>query len=150
MAKEITGETVKKTKSAAPKAPRKTAANAEVAEVKAVLAPVEAPVVAAPAPKAVKKAPAKKAAAPAAAVTTVVAKIDVGFGNSLYIRGASAGLSWDVGTVMENTASDEWVWTSTKAEGTFSVKVLINDNLWSEGEDIIVVAGQKTVINPLF
>jgi hypothetical protein len=103
----------------------------------------------APAPKAAAapKAPSPKAAAK---VTSIVAKVDVGFGNSLFIRGTGPGLSWEKGVEMTNTGSDEWFWSTNKASDSFLAKVLINDIIWSGDPDTTVVAGTKTVITASF
>src|SRR5208283_3751628 len=39
---------------------------------------------------------------------TITAKVDVGFGNSLFIRGDGAGLSWSKGTLLDCVSSDTW------------------------------------------
>ena len=88
------------TKSAAParkKAPRFTAR--AVPPPPAAIAPA---VVAAPPPAVVKPA------APKPSLTTITAQVDVGFGNTLYIRGAGGGLSWTVGLPMTCVAADLW------------------------------------------
>jgi hypothetical protein len=85
-----------------------------------------------------------------AVVTTIVAKVDVGFGNALFLRGTGPDLSWDKGIEMLNTGSDEWMWTTTKASEDFFAKVLINDVIWSGDPDTMVKAGEKTVIVATF
>jgi hypothetical protein len=95
------------------------------------------------------KAPVK-AKATAAKVTTIVAKVDVGFGNTLFLRGTGPGLSWDTGIEMSNTGSDEWTWTTNKASDAFLAKVLINDVIWSGDPDTTIAAGEKTVITATF
>ncbi len=82
--------------------------------------------------------------------TTVTARVDVGFGNSLYIRGEGAGLSWDKGVLLENVSPYEWTWTSTKAKSDIEFKFLINDELWAEGEDLTVSAGGTSISTPVF
>ena len=108
---------------------------------------------------AAKKAPAKKAAAkkatPAkspkkASKTTIIANVDVGFGNSLFIRGEGAGLSWSKGTPLENVSPYEWAFSSTKAKGEVTFKLLINDEIWSEGENLTVPTGGTSVSSPSF
>ncbi len=109
---------------------------------------------------AVKKAPAKAApkrttVAPSAkskssARTTITARVDVGFGNDLYLRGEGAGLSWDEGTLMENTSPYEWTFTTTKAKSGIVFKFLINDEVWAEGENLSVAAGGESVTTPSF
>jgi hypothetical protein len=97
-----------------------------------------------------RKAPARKAAAKAPAVTRVIARIDAGFGNSVFIRGGAAGLSWDAGTLMENTGSDEWVWQSTAVASELEFKVLLNDEVWSSGPNGVVFPGATVVLEPVF
>ncbi len=141
---------VKKTavKKAAKKAVKKVAKKAvkkAVAEKAAVKKTV--------ARKAVKKAakPAKKSPVKKAPiVTTVIAKVDAGFGNAVYIRGNSSGLTWDAGVAMENKSSDEWVWTSTSVTSELEFKVLLNDTDWSTGPNGVVFPGATVVFEPSF
>ena len=119
----------------------------------------KAPVKKASTPKkpATKKAPVKKAAAPkkaapkkAASQTSIIASVDVGFGNTLYVRGEGAGLSWEKGTALKNITPYEWGFASKKGSGPVTFKFLINDILWAEGEDLTVAAGGKSVSSPTF
>lgn len=104
----------------------------------------------APAKKAVKKKVAKKAPAKKPIVTTVIARIDAGFGNQVYIRGNSSGLTWDAGDLMENVSADEWVWQSTAVTSELEFKVLINDEIWSDGDNGVVFPGATVVFEPAF
>jgi hypothetical protein len=104
-----------------------------------------------------KKAPAKKAAAPKAKIpskqvvkTSIIARVDVGFGNQLYIRGSGAGLSWDKGLALVNVSSYEWAFASTQAKGDVTFKFLINDEIWAEGENITVAKGGSSISSPVF
>jgi len=81
--------------------------------------------------------------------TIVAARIDVGFGNLLYIRGDGPGLSWDRGALMECASSDSWTW-ATPANRPFAFKVLINDERWSNGDDFIASVGTENVVSPEF
>lgn len=153
-------------KKAAKKAPAKKAATKKVV-AKKVAVKKAAPKKAA-APK--KKAPAKKAAAPkkkaaapkkaapkkkAAASkkvqqTSIIARVDVGFGNHLYVRGEGAGLSWEKGTALENTSPYEWALKTTKSKSSVTFKFLINDEIWAEGENLTVAAGSASISSPTF
>ncbi len=140
MAKKTTPTATKKVaakKVAAKKAPAKKAATKKAA-----------PVAAAPAPK--KKAPAKKAAAKKVEQTSIIARVDVGFGNSLYIRGEGAGLSWDKGTLLDNVSPYEWAFKSTTAKGEVTFKFVLNDEIWAEGENLTVAAGGTSISSPVF
>jgi len=132
--------------------------------VKKVAAPKKAVTKKAPAKKAVtKKAPAKKSptkkkatsavkrtpAKQTAAQTRIIARVDVGFGNALYVRGEGAGLSWNKGTALANVTPYEWT-LSCSNKGTVIFKFLINDELWAEGENITLQAGRKSISSPTF
>lgn len=104
-----------------------------------------------------KKAPAKKAASPKAKIsstqvvkTSIIARVDVGFGNQLYVRGAGAGLSWEKGLQLENVSAYEWAFATTKAKSDVVFKFLINDELWAEGDNIIVAKGATSISSPVF
>jgi hypothetical protein len=84
------------------------------------------------------------------AKTTVVTKVDVGFGNSLFIRGSGGGLSWEQGQPLECTSDDEWIWQSSNGKDPIEFKLLINDNTWSQGENFSAAPGQKMVCHPTF
>ena len=104
-----------------------------------------------------KKAPAKKAVAPKAKIpskqvvkTSIIARVDVGFGNQLYVRGTGADLSWEKGLPLENVSSYEWAFATTNAKSDVTFKFLINDELWAEGDNIIVPKGATSISSPVF
>jgi hypothetical protein len=109
-------------------------------------APVARPAPA-PTPVAVKPAAPAKAKLPE---TIISVKVDVGFGNQLYIRGEGAGLSWDKGVPAETVASDLWKIALTGAAQPVKFKVLVNDTTWSAGEDFAVEPGQCVTLTPAF
>lgn len=124
--------------------------------------PAPAPKLTAPAPAA-KSTPAPKIKAPAAspaspaivvrpkgARVTIVAKVDVGFGNSLYLRGDGAGLSWAQGTPMECASSDTWSLVLSRVEKPFAFKFVRNDTDWSTGEDYMAAPGDTVTVGPVF
>ncbi len=147
--KTTTKKAVKKVaakKTAAKKAPAKKVAAKKVAAKKAPAK--KAPAKKAAAPKA--KAPAKKAPAKKVEKTSIIARVDVGFGNSLYVRGEGAGLSWDKGVQLDNVSPYEWTFSSTKAKGDVTFKFLINDEIWADGENITVAKGGTSISSPVF
>src|SRR5262245_29612794 len=85
---------------------------------------------------------------PATAVT-IEAKIDVGFGNTLYLRGEGLGLSWTQGVPLTCVDGKTWKWTGEATE-PLKFKLLLNDQVWSQGEDLVAVPGQKLEIAPAF
>lgn len=80
---------------------------------------------------------------------TIEAKIDVGFGNKLYLRGEGHGLSWNQGVPLTNVDSSTWKW-SGEADANLKFKLLLNDCVWSKGEDLVATPGQKVEVAPAF
>ena len=101
-----------------------------------------------------KKAPAKKATAStkkaAKKVTRIVANVDVGWGNMLYIRGEGAGLSWEQGVPMLCENGTEWHWTAETDAEPISFKFLVNDEIWAAGENVTINAGDVHISTPTF
>ena len=99
-----------------------------------------------------KNAPAKKAPAVTAVppATYISAKIDIGFGNQLFLRGEGPGINWDKGLLME--CSNGTIWTATIPGATTPIvfKVLVNDISWSIGKDYVVEPGQSVTVTPTF
>lgn len=92
----------------------------------------------------------KEATARKALKTSIVAYVDVGFGNTLYLRGEGSQLSWEKGVAMKNVSATEWAFNTTKATGTITFKFLINDQIWAEGDDLQINAGSKSISSPQF
>jgi hypothetical protein len=122
---------------------------------KKVAAPAPKPAVAAKAPVAAKPAPAKKAPAVKASTlpvktTTLSALVDVGFGNTLYLRGDGPGLSWDKGVKLECVSDDCWTIKLGPSTKPIIFKFLLNDVAWSDGNDYIVTPGSSVELKPTF
>lgn len=82
--------------------------------------------------------------------TRIVAKHDIGFGNTLFIRGSRGGLSWDKGVPMKNVKADEWVWESNEVFSNGEFKVLINDRLYEVGPNQQLHYGKNLQYSPKF
>jgi hypothetical protein len=131
------------TKSAASKTAKKTvAATVQVTTPTpvAMLAPKPAPVAAA----VVKSVPVQPVQ------TTITARVDVGFGNALFLRGEGAGLSWEKGLPMECVQSDLWRIVLAESARAYTFKFLINDNIWSAGPDFTAACGTSVTLTPEF
>ena len=113
-----------------------------------------------PAPKSsiapkIKKSPAT-AGAPAALVkpkgsrVSINAKIDIGFGNSLFVRGDGAGLSWEKGAPLSCTSGDTWTIVLSGVEKPFAFKFLINDEAWSADPNFEAAPGDTVTVTPVF
>lgn len=83
-------------------------------------------------------------------LTTIQARIDVGFGNALYLRGEGAGLSWDKGLPMENVESNLWRIVLAESARAYTFKFLINDATWSAGPDFTAACGTSVTLTPEF
>ena len=101
-----------------------------------------------------KKTPAKKTAKKPAASkrskTVIEAKIDIGFGNLLYIRGDAPGLSWRRGVPMDCKGTDSWSVSMSDTNSAFEYKVLINDIHWAVGGNNIAQPGMTSTTEPSF
>jgi len=86
---------------------------------------------------------------PSTTTTTIEAKIDVGFGNRLFIRGQGEGLSWDHGIPLECVDSKTWRLV-VPAKDKLQIKLLINDSVWAKGEDVVVTPGKRVELIPAF
>lgn len=102
-------------------------------------------------PKTVKTARLKSSAsvANAALPITIQARIDVGFGNALYLRGEGKGLSWNQGIPLTCVDGTTWKW-SGEATDQVKFKLLLNDAVWASGEDLVALPGQKVDLSPTF
>jgi hypothetical protein len=105
------------------------------------------PKIKAPAPA---STPPPAVAKPKGGRVTIIAKVDVGFGNSLYVRGDEPYLHWAKGTVLGNIAGDRWEIVLSAVEKPFEFKFLVNDSTWSGGENYCVAPGDTVTLTPSF
>ena len=75
---------------------------------------------------------------PATKRTLIIAHVNVGWGNTIYMRGDGGGLSWDVGAPMVCLADDQWVWSYPENQAPREFKFLRNDQDWALGENHVV------------
>ena len=128
----------------------KPAAVAKPAPSAPAPAPAPTPAAVAPTPVPVSVPLAVKKVAGKPVTTTIVARIDIGFGNQLHIRGEGPGLSWDYGVAMENVGSDGWKIELGESARAFTFKFLVNDLSWSTGPDYTVAPGTSETFQPTF
>jgi hypothetical protein len=83
------------------------------------------------------------------AVTTVDVKADVGFGNAVFLRGSGGGLTWERGIPLQCVDGKTWRW-SGRVNSLINFKPLLNDRIWSAGNDLTVKPGQKLEVQPTF
>ena len=83
-------------------------------------------------------------------LTTITARVDVGFGNALFIRGEGAGLSWETGVPMECAEADLWCMVLPESVRGHIFKLLVNDLTWSAGPDFTLASGESVTLTPEF
>lgn len=82
--------------------------------------------------------------------TVITIKYDIGFSNQFFIRGEGANLSWDKGQLLANVKPDEWVWETTAHFDQCEFKILINDQVFENGENHFVHEGASIQYTPSF
>jgi hypothetical protein len=82
--------------------------------------------------------------------TRIVVRYDVGFPNTLYIRGKGAELTWNRGIPMRNVKPDEWVWETSASFSGGEFKVLINDRIYESGQNHLLSCGASIQYTPQF
>lgn len=82
--------------------------------------------------------------------TRIIVKYDVGFNNSIYLRGDGADLSWERGIMLKNIRFDEWVWETSMPFSNCEFKVLINDRQYELGENHHLQCGTSFEYTPSF
>lgn len=122
----------------------------KVAAAKAVTSPAVKPKKSATATKTKSAQTTTAGKKPTPSVTTFVAQAEIGWGNSLYIRGEGAPeLSWERGILMK-WEDDAWVYTTTGARTPVAFKFLVNDHTWAEGHNQHVEPGCTSITTPHF
>lgn len=82
--------------------------------------------------------------------TRITVKYNVGFNNTLYLRGKGANLNWEKGIPMRNIKADEWMWETDAAFPSAEFKVLINDKTYETGPNHMLHQGATIQYTPHF
>jgi hypothetical protein len=82
--------------------------------------------------------------------TVVQAKLELGPGNGLFIRGEGEGLNWHQGQPLIRLDSSTWRWCSLRSESPITFQLLLNDLVWAKGADILLEPGAKVELVPDF
>ncbi len=83
-------------------------------------------------------------------ITRITIKYDTGFGNTLFLRGKGANLSWEKGIPLRNVKNDEWIWETDATFPNGEYKVLINDSIYETGQNHALYCGTITQHTPRF
>jgi hypothetical protein len=87
---------------------------------------------------------------PSDPLTVLEAKVEVQPGDTLYIRGDGAGLSWKKGQPLTRGFGGRWIWTHNQVKGFLVVRLLLNDRVWERGREIALEAGKMFEVAPAF
>jgi len=80
----------------------------------------------------------------------IVANVNVGWGNAVYVRGDGGGLSWYTGMPLISLADDQWVWFYSEDDAPREIKFLRNDMVWALGENHVVLVEEVSLFTPQF
>jgi len=98
--------------------------------------------------------PTRKRAKPKAksVLTPIRVHYDVGQGNRISVRGDTEPWQWECGVDGKNAAADVWEFQLERipAGQAFQFKPLINDTVYSTGENYVGTGGQALDIYPAF
>ncbi len=81
--------------------------------------------------------------------TVIDAKIDVGFGNRLFIRGQGPDLTWEKGEQLTCIDEKTWRWQGNGGQPVVC-KFLLNDERWAQGPNVEALPGSKLEVVPVF
>jgi hypothetical protein len=82
--------------------------------------------------------------------STIQAIIDIGFGNTAFVRGEGPGLSWERGQPMTCVKANLWTFSIESTTKPIVFKILINDEIWCLDDDYTVETGKKVTLAPNF
>ena len=81
---------------------------------------------------------------------TVVAKIIIGIGNKVHVRGEGPGLSWDEGIPMSFLEIGKWSWSPANKSAPIIVQLYKNDEEPDANGKIELEPGENVEISPDF
>jgi hypothetical protein len=90
--------------------------------------------------------------APDVTATRIIANIDVGFGNTLFVRGGTSPLDWQAGWPALSVEAGRWeLGFSGIPEGeSFEYKCLLNDTAYQTGPNVTGLGGAANEVAPQF
>ena len=92
----------------------------------------------------------ERADKPIAQTTVVAANVELGQGASLFIRGQGGNLRWDRGRPLTCIGPRRWVWSASGVKERVEFQLLLNDQVWARGENLVLGAGEKIEVAPDF
>lgn len=82
--------------------------------------------------------------------TIIEARAELGPGHALFVRGEGDGLSWRKGTPLVRVDPGTWTWESERLQEKVIFQLLLDDQIWARGEDIVLEAGRRIELAPEF
>ncbi|MCB1136372.1 MAG: hypothetical protein KDK78_08900 [Chlamydiia bacterium] len=82
--------------------------------------------------------------------TCITVHYNCGQHNSLFIRGIGGGLNWKQGTALKNIGASEWAWETEQHFGVIEFKVLVNDAMFEDGSNRVLICGTSVHCHPTF
>jgi hypothetical protein len=80
----------------------------------------------------------------------VVARIELGPGNAVFIRGEGGGLNWHRGLRLDCIAPGAWIWFAKRLTDKVVFQLLLNDSVWAKGDNIVLEPGSRIELTPDF
>lgn len=89
--------------------------------------------------------------APASPEDTILeAHAMIGIQNKLFVRGDPPLLNWEEGVPLDLTGIGEYQWKAPAIKEPLHCKLLLNDERWAIGENLVLQPGRKLVTRPKF
>jgi hypothetical protein len=80
----------------------------------------------------------------------IEARVELGPYRSLFVRGHGAGLSWLEGMRLNRVGDERWVWEANSVRERMVFQLLLDDQVWARGENMVVEAGERIEVAPDF
>ena len=80
----------------------------------------------------------------------IEARVELGLYHSLFVRGHGAGLSWLEGMRLNRVGHDRWVWEANSIRERMVFQLLLDDQVWARGQNMMVEAGERIEVAPDF
>lgn len=82
--------------------------------------------------------------------TLVLANVELGAHNALFIRGQGGGLSWDYGQPFTRLGNETWIWSGDARADRLEFQLLLNDEVWERARAHILEPGSSIELAPDF
>jgi len=80
----------------------------------------------------------------------IEAEVELGPGHDLFIRGHGAGLSWHKGAPLKRVDATKWAWTAEYLDERIMFGLLLDDQIWAKGEQLLLNPGERLELRPDF